>query len=866
MDVPLTALLGPMGALIRQIYGRPMDVNSEIQQLVDQDLMKGLVTTLKDLAEADDTSFMAKWWMKEVRELCYDTEDHLDEVMIDISEIMARVKDASKRRETFHLASQTTGIEKAGAIAPFRVRADTGGRTWCRRMDDLVELMAFDDDSQKQLKVVSIFGLAGVGKTTAVKKMYHQFGRNFDCRAFLRVSRNPDIRRLLTSILSQIKAPEIHGFPDVQFLTASIREHLQNKRFIIVVDDLWSTSAWDIINRAFPDGYCSRIITTTQVKDVSLASCSYHLTYRYEMSPLNADQSADLFFTKAFGSQDGCPADIKYDSYEIIRKCGGLPLAIVSVASLLSACSIPDQWEHIQYSLLSTLKTNSTSEGMKEIFNLTYNNLSPHLKTCFLYLSMYPEGYTIRKSELVQQWIAESFIRASEDTEHIASGYFDELVSRGLIQPVDTNYNDEVLSCTVHHLLLDFIRYKSMEENFIISVDNLPAIPGLSDKVRRLSIQFGGSKTAEIPESMITSQARSLLFCGFLKLLPSIVNHQFLRVLILCVWADHDKMSFDLTGINELFLLRYIKIEGNITVELPSKIRDLNHLATLEVDARMSTVPSDIDRVHSLLHLRIPSDNVLDLDNPTNLQELHLTCFSGPPHRVVRNMKHLCTILSKCESLQSLVLEDSSASTMSILCDGLSSVSRAPARLQRLELLPRVFIFHSVPKWLKHLSSLCILKIAVRELPQEDMDILKRLPGLAALSLYVGITPAQRIVFDEGFTVLKYFKFTCTALCLAFSDGVMPKVHRLKLRFNINTLEKYDPVHAGLQHLSGLREISAKLGCMGTDESDKKSILMEVFSNHSSRPIFNVQLVDHIIQGHRHKLGDLRCGIPIRQK
>ncbi|XP_024319280.1 uncharacterized protein LOC112272497 isoform X2 [Brachypodium distachyon] len=906
MDVPVTAPLGPMGPLIRRLYGpaareqqgRPMaDIDTEIQQLVEQGLMEGLFVSLKGLSEAEDASlsFTAKWWMKEVRELCYDAEDHFDEVTTlhysgagiaarillcictkltspplhiasDISEIMARVKDASKRQENFLLAPNpkiTTAAGSAGEAAGVPTDMTGGRRRWCRRMDDLVKLLAFDDESQKQLKVVSIFGLAGVGKTTAARALFDEFGGDFQCRAFLRVSRNPDIRRLLTSILSQIKAPQVRGFPDAQILTASIREHLQDKRFFIVVDDIWTTSVWDIINRAFPDGDCSRVITTTQVKDVALASCSYHLTYRYEMNPLNDDQSAELFFTRVFGSEDCCPADLIEVSYEIISECGGLPLAIVNIASLLSFCLLPDQWKHMQYSLSSALETNPTSEGMKQIIKLTYANLSPHLKTCFLYLSMYPEGYTIRKDELVKQWVAEGFIGERQDKEQTAGVYFDELVSRGMIQPVDTNCHDEVLSCTVHHLVLDFIRYKSMEENFIIIVDNLQTTPGLADKVRRLSVQFGGSKTAEIPENIITSQVRSLLFCGFLKLVPSIVEYRFLRVLILHIWADHDKTSFDLTQIDELLLLRYLKIECNITVKLPAKIRGLRHLETLEVDARLSAVPSDIDCAKSLLHLRLPSDNVLDLDNPTNLQDLHLTCCAGSLHRVVRNMKHLGSILGKCQNLQSLILDDASgSSSMSILCDGLSRVSPSPVHLQRIEVFPQACIFPSLPKWLGQLNSLCVLKIAVRELSKEDMDILKRLPALTAFSLYVGITPAEQIVFDKGFKVLWYFKFTCTALCMAFSEGTMSNVQRLKLRFNADKLEKYDPVRAGFEHLTGLKEISAKIGCIGADESDSKSALMDIFRKHPSRPIFNVQLVDRIIQGDKHKRVHMRVSLP----
>jgi hypothetical protein len=95
-------------------------------------------------------------------------------------------------------------------------------------LNELVDLLAFD--SEKQLKIVPILGDdAGVGKTMLARRLYHHYGERFHCRAFLRVSRNPDTRRLLTSLLSQIKAPQHHGYCDVQELSINVNKHLRGK-------------------------------------------------------------------------------------------------------------------------------------------------------------------------------------------------------------------------------------------------------------------------------------------------------------------------------------------------------------------------------------------------------------------------------------------------------------------------------------------------------------------------------------------------------------------------------------------------------------------------------------------------------------
>lgn len=657
--------------------------------------------------------------------------------------------------------------------------------------------------------------------------------------------------------------------------------------YFIVVDDLWATSVWDIIRRALPEGNCcSRIITTTELEDVALACSGYHSKGIFKMVPLNDDQSRQLLFSRVFVSEDNClDQEFNEISYGAIQKSSGLPLAIVYIASVLASWPnlILEQRKCIQDCLCSALRTNFPPEGIKEVLNLMYNNLPSHLKTCLMYLNMYPEDYVIRKDDLVRQWIAEAFLSAVEgkDIEQIAGEYFDELVARGLIQPVDTRLNVEVLSCTVHHMVVDLIAYECMEENFITAVDYFDAVTGIADKVRRLSIKLGGAKSAQLQGSFRMSQVRSLLFSGFFKCIPCIEEFRNLRVLILNIWSDQRKSKLDLAILRKLFQLRYVKIECNIAVKLPAKIQGLQQLMVLEVDARLATVPSDVVNLQSLLHLHLPSEaelpcgiglltslrslghfnlstssrhNVLDLGKLTNVQDLHLTCSPAPSKRLIRNMECLASVLGKISNLKSLVLDGGSSSSTTISCDGLGDVSPAPALLGTLKVSPHICIISTLPRWIEELSKLRILKIALQNLSSDDVNILKKLPILAALSLYVRTSnPAERIVFNkEGFSVLKYFKLVSSSPCVEFTEGAMNTVQRLKLGFNADTMEQYSPLDAGFKHLIGLEVFSAKIGCAGTNEASKKAVessMRDAFSKHPSPPIINIQLVDWIFHG-----------------
>jgi hypothetical protein len=278
MDFPVTVSLGPLHREFLSFKAAKNNLpdgicEGEIQRLKED--LEVLFTELKIVSETDDPSFTAKCWMKEVRELRYDAEDFFDEVMRPcagdgdgthrsalltiilwlpsklkrrrevakvFSDLWARAKDASERRQSFQLGPATTRPEFGRGNASLcskrkpsiQLLEEPMGKLY-KLLDlpdeELVDLLDFDtQDADEHVQVVPIFGFAGVGKTTLARTFYHNFGWKFHCRAFVRVSRTPDMRMLLSSMLSQFKAPPFHAFSDVQDLIENIREYLRCKR------------------------------------------------------------------------------------------------------------------------------------------------------------------------------------------------------------------------------------------------------------------------------------------------------------------------------------------------------------------------------------------------------------------------------------------------------------------------------------------------------------------------------------------------------------------------------------------------------------------------------------------------------------
>jgi hypothetical protein len=128
------------------------------------------------------------------------------------------------------------------------------------------------------------------------------------------------------------------------------------------------------------------------------------------MKALSDQDSKRLFFKRIFGSEDACPSYLKQVSGEILKKCGGLPLAIITISSLLAnrPNKLKENWDYVRNSLGSNF--DPSLEGMRQILSLSYTNLPHHLKACMLYLGIYPEDHKINKNDLARQWVAEGFI------------------------------------------------------------------------------------------------------------------------------------------------------------------------------------------------------------------------------------------------------------------------------------------------------------------------------------------------------------------------------------------------------------------------------------------------------------------------
>ncbi|CAL4976481.1 unnamed protein product [Urochloa decumbens] len=501
-----------------------------------------------------------------------------------------------------------------------------------------VSRLVMDAGSRTELKIVSIVGMAGSGKTTLANAVYRrlqaQAHDNFDCFAFVSIGPKVDmVSKTVGVMLSQLSGDRHRGGHDINQLITSVRDILANKSL------------------------GSRIITTTRNDALPTDSYSSSSKVVYKISLLSDTDAKKLFLKKAFSNRnDCCPQHLEDAFNQVITRCGGLPLAVVTIAAKLAHKHSRDEWEKIGLNLLYSSHSDG-SDDLKQILNLSFNDLQPHLRACLLYLSIFPENSEVDTERLLRRWIAEGFIAQGHgiSAEDIALGYISELIGRNLILPLDSNHEGVARRCRVHPVIYDFIVCKSMEENFA-TLMKAQHVQNNDGTVRRLSLKNSSKqgKPIERNESTDLSHARSVTIFGHASAVPQLINLKVVRVLDL----EGCDGPVCLDGLCKLVLLRYLSLKGTDASELPPTIGDLRCLKTLDVrSTKVKELPPSIVRLEKLMHLFAGSAKVPD--GVTKMKALQTLSCGGTAKSSVNFIEEI----SKHDKLRELELYSDATET-----------------------------------------------------------------------------------------------------------------------------------------------------------------------------------------------------------
>ncbi|XP_047043946.1 disease resistance protein Pik-2-like [Lolium rigidum] len=913
MEGAAQVIVSNVGQLVGEEFRQLRGVGGEVARLRDELATMNALLRMQSEAEEGAVDHFVREWMKQLREVAYDAQDCVDLYLF-------RVRTRTGECLIFwckrHLETLLLRHRLADDIRSLRAHAAAINEQHARYGVNLEPLRrppslrvrasahvlrpaAADDDPNKfvgiteqascladkvkaairtsgDLKVFSVVGFGGLGKTTLVMEVCRQLqDADFQRQAQVSVSQVLDLKALLRSVLQQIlevKAqdradPGIDRM-DVEQLRQNIDTILKTKRYLIVIDDVWTEAAWNSIISMLPVNHCgSTIIVTTRIDTVAKA-CSYaNDDYIHHIMPLDDKNSKKLFLSRAFGSMNAtCPKDLEYSMEKVLKKCGGLPLAIVSIASLFASYRSPESkhmWDTVLKSLGSQIDNHPTLEGMRQIITLSYDHLPHHLKSCMMYLSIFPEDYLIVKDRLLRRWISEGLVAEKRGLTQmeVAQGYFNELVSRSMIDRAAdrvTWFDGREETCRVHDMMLEVMVSKSLEANFVSLIGG-PYKWMSYDRIRRLSIHGGLEASKESScKKMATGHGRrndikgmnvqhvrslSIFELHGHMLLNQLGEFTLLRVLDLedCKGLGKKHMGF----ICRMHLLRFLNLKGTDISGLPSRIGQLEHLQTLDVRSTclkyLPKTVTQLEKLENLLYsnkhsfwdfhweapkglrkmkalrklnnLTVRSKNIdviEEIGELEQLQELDISFIPGIPQA---GQDKLDNSLSRLYSLRCLNLQVVTNTEHDR--NFLQNLKSTPPRLLRYLRLCGTLQGHTgvleVPtltNWVGKLTNLVEFVIAWAYLRGDTLfDVLSKLPSLKTLTLESNFYTDTEIVARDThkFPVLKELRMTDNLgvpEVYRFEKGSMQNLETILLRFG-----HYKQSIAGIQHLTNLKEV-----------------------------------------------------------
>uniref|UniRef100_A0ACD5TRG3 Uncharacterized protein n=1 Tax=Avena sativa TaxID=4498 RepID=A0ACD5TRG3_AVESA len=677
-------LIPKLFQLLKEEYNLQKGVKKDIEFLLRE--LPSMHATLHKVANIPRGQLdkQVKIWADEVRELSYIMEDVVDsflaivhgsepaanshklkELMKNMGNLLSKgktlrkienkikgikvlVKEVADRRDRYMVNDAVanpvaTTIIDPRMVALFKEKKDLVGT---KVTGDEIESMLTQGDvdvTKKQLKIIPIFGCGGLGKTTIAKVVFDGLREKFKHKAFISVGQKPDLKKILRDIFLEL---DIEGYKkseapmlDEKQLIQKLQELLQNKRYFIVIDDIWDVEAWKIIRCALKDSKCgSIIITTTRIFDVATRCGEV-----YRLKPLSLNKSEILFYTRLYGGKCKCPFDQSAEiSKKILEKCGGVPLAILTIASVLEGKPIED-WSKVYGSICFGHGENKDVDNTRNILLFSYYDLPFHLRTCLLHLCIYPEDYTIMKGTLIWKWVGEGFIKEESGIGQFEVGerYFNELINKSMIQPVEAkDLSGIIVGCRVHDLVLDMISVLSEEEKFVTVLHTSDQNISLESSTRRLAIQKRVLEKGNSVANMCTPQLRSFnaTICDT-RVMPSLSSFGALRVLAMescCFMGDG---NYHLNHLGSLLQLRYLGLRNMPIDKLPEEIGKLQLLQTLDLKGtHLEELPQSVGMLRKLKCMN--ADSVrgiggMHLGNLTSFEELTVLHAEGFPGFVV---------------------------------------------------------------------------------------------------------------------------------------------------------------------------------------------------------------------------------------
>ncbi|KAF7046553.1 hypothetical protein CFC21_055577 [Triticum aestivum] len=650
---------------------------------------------LANAEERSETNNYVKSWMKELKSVAYEAGDVLDDFQYEalrrqskigksttrkvlgyfmhrspllfrfemskkLKNILEKISKLVEEMNKFGLENSVHTAEQQHPWRQTHSKLDDSTKIIGRENDKEVAVKSLlDQQDQRKVQVLPIFGMGGLGKTTLAKMVYNEqeVQQHFKLKMWHCVSNNFGAIALLKSII-ELAENERCDMPDtIELLQKKLEEVIGRKRFLLVLDDVWNEDKrmWDDELKPLlcsVGGPGSVIVVTCRSKQVASIMCTVK---PHELVFLSEEDSWELFSNKAFSNGLDEEVELVTIGRRIVKKCGGLPLALKTMGGLLSSKQQVQEWKAIEESNIGD--NHGGKYEVMPILKLSYKHLSSEMKQCFAFCAMFPKDYEMQKDTLIQLWMANGFFQEQGTMDLAQKGefIFDELVWRSFLQEkklvLKCNTKYETIVCKMHDLMHDLAKDVTDECASIEELTQQKAL--LKDvchmqmpkaELRRISGLHKGRP--HLRTLLAPSESTHKDFKEMLQVSTSLrALHCFPSSVAICkaINAKH---------------LRYLDLSGSNIIRLPDSICVLYNLQTLRlIDCeKLQQLPEDMTGLRKLIHLYLYGCDSLESMSPNfgllnNLQILTTFVVDTGDGLGIEQLKDLQHVSNRLELL-----------------------------------------------------------------------------------------------------------------------------------------------------------------------------------------------------------------------
>ncbi|KAL3619504.1 hypothetical protein CASFOL_037074 [Castilleja foliolosa] len=580
-----------------------------------EDVIESHIVDTIELSRHNQTSYVARFfnWFrapKQVDEQIKSTKFYQN--LQQAIEEMGSIKEMAMGIDTERVVVPTT-VASSSSTGP-------GPNTTMVGFDDAsLEIMEKLKGDRCDRQVIPIVGMGGIGKTTLARNIYARklIKEHFIICVWATISQQYNTREILRELCFQatkMDKEKLSGMSEDE-LGQRLYKHMSGRRFLVVMDDMWSIEAWDEIQQFFPDnGNGSRIMVTTRLSELSSQlnnNSSLHMNF------LDEATSWDLFSKTVFGEKS-CPDELMKIGKKIVDNCRGLPLSIAVVGGLLKKTDATQRcWESIGSNLASVVNLENDKHCLR-LLRLSYNHLPVYLKPCFLYMGVFEEDDKIRVSTLVKLWIYEGFLKpvsGGDSLETSAKEFLKDLVDRNLVLIGELGSTGNIKYCKIHDLLRDLCLKEGQKEGFYHVIGECS--PRGINIQRRVIVPRNTSKGKDLGDLRSMPHVRSVI-CEYGKV-PRCRNLRLMRTLHACKFpAFFEDKSYRHSLVFRYVNLQHLAIKGRNVSSFLSSLNLLWNLKTIIISCSYkSNSIAEIWKMSQLRHIEFDSGFRLP-DPPSN--------------------------------------------------------------------------------------------------------------------------------------------------------------------------------------------------------------------------------------------------------